>query len=956
MTYTELAPPDIEVSVETVTQTPTISTPTLAPVAVGPCYQIVEVTTSTGATNSSALVTLPAVIRSNIDQNYTIGGGPLTVTWKVNNGTTLTSSFPTGVYTAAQVVAVFNATTNLAGAVAETTDGLAAARFQLRTSSEGAFNSIAITGGTALTALGLPAVSTQTYTQYGYTQYDMTSLKVSPTNFYDAGRDNMDELTFDPDDIIVAYDDGSGVLSTVSDDSTIERWGTGAIRIVDDGDGDNYSNILQFPVACTPTGVYDMNSVAAVATVTAGAVFPQGGALTAGEFIEISVNGSQYHRVVFGTGDVLAAAEARINEVFPFTVASGVGSMVLTAGAAGSEGKGSESCILIKPGNLVGGTYTAERLGFTLGTAGGNQETTIGTWWALAVDDAVYADGVFMGYVIEIGVADGVVCEVKLDREWAETTFAGTHSFYTVSRNLTAAWLPTAAPTPDVYIGAAGDVVVKHRMLRTSGGAPSVQTFATPAAGTYHDNGTAYMYLGYTALRLDVSASAESASLLSFDTTTEIESEIGPISSANPLAQAAYLMKTAASGQTVYALGIDEVSTTYPYGTATAYSTATDFLESEEVYCIVPLTQDRTILSAIATHVDAMSATAVKKERVLFGTFAQPTRAPDTIVSSGTEGNTTGVANEFNTGIPSLSALLLAAGIDPSAIVVADDVFLDIESDALNYNITGAVVGPIVDVNVTFGAGENLDSFYTAGALATPLINESWSLKIRGAELVTGTGAPDKTAIAQALSDIGNGFANDRVILGQPGTCTLSSGGIVASAPSFYAAAVEAGKTCAMPPQQGFTNTSTTGILSVVGATDYFSETQLNIAAGGGIWWWFQRTPAAAVTVRHQLTTDTTTIYTREYSVIKTLDFIAKLIRANYRPLLGRYNISNDLLSLMSAIMGGIQRYLVEDLKAVNEFEFENFEVDSANPDTLYVNVNVGLQLPFNKLRVRIRI
>jgi len=947
-TYTELPPPDIEVSVETVTQTVTTAIPTLPPCAVGPCYQIVEVTDSDGSTNSSALVTLPAIVKSGADQNYTIAAGPLTVTWKVNNGTTLTTSFPNGTYTAAQVVTVFNATTNLAGATAEVVEGLAASRFQLRTTEAGQFKSISITGGTALSALGLPAVSTQTYTVYGYTNYDMTKLPIAPSNFYDAGRDNLDELTFDSTDIIVAYDDGSGTLTTLSTDSSIERWGSGAIRVVDDGDADNYSPIVRIPNTCTPTGVHDLNSTAAVATVTAALAYP--GAPAAGEWFELSVNGGQAQRVSFAGTEAIADAINEINELFPFTVASNSGGKIkLDAGAGASEGKGSESCILINPNG------TAD-LGFTFGTAGGNQERTIGTWWAVSVDDSFYADGVFMGYVTNVYATAGTYCEIKLDREWSEATFAATHTFYFVSRNLTAAWLSTAAPTPDVYVDDDGNVIVKHRVLRTTGGAPSTQVLAVPAAGTLVDNGSALVYVGYTALRLDVSASADTLTLLDFDDTDEIEDEIGPISIANPLAQAAYLMKVAAPGQTIYALGIDEVSTSYPYGTATAYSSAADFLESEEVYCIVPCTQVRTIIQAWQTHVDAMSETDVKKERVVFGTIAQPTRAPDTIVASGTEGNTTAVANEFNTGVASISALLLANGIDPSAIVYADQLYLDIESDSLNYNIQGSVAGPIVTVNTTFGAGENTDAFFSVAALATPLINETWSLKIRGAELVTGTGAPDKTAIAQALADIGVGFSDDRVIIGQPGICIITSDSVETSAPSFYAAAVEAGKTAALPPQQGFTNSPTTGILRVQGASDYFSETQMNIAAGGGIWWWFQRTPASAVTVRHQLTTDLTSVYTKEYSIRKTLDFIAKLIRANFRPLLGRYNVSEDLLSMMSAVMGGIKTYLVEDMKAVNEFEFSNFEVSSTSPDTLYVVCDVALQVPFNKLRVRIRI
>jgi len=949
-TYTQLAPPDVEVEVETVTQTPTISLPTLVPVAVGPCYQIVEVTETDGSTNSDALVTTPAVIRSNADQNYTIAAGPLTVTWKVNNGSTLTTTFANGVYTAAQVVSTFNATTGLSGAVAEVVEGVAASRFQLRTTEEGAFKNITITGGSALTALGLPIVGalSQTYAQTGYSNYDMTKMHISPENLYDEGRDNMDELDFDTTNITVAYDDGSGTLTTVSSDSTIERWGSGLIASQDDGDGDGMSPIVRIPNTVSPSGVWDLNSTAAAATVTATNVFP--GGIGAGEWIEISVNGGQFHRVVFAAADPVATVRSKLDEVFGAGFATG-DPIALDASVVSGD-KGSESCILINPNS------TAD-LGFSFGLIGNSEERTIGTWWAVQVDDAFYADGTFIGYVSEVYASAGTYCEFKLDREIAESTFDGvaTHTFYFVSRNLTAAWISSSAPTPDVYIDSDANITVKHRLLRTTAGAPSTQILSPGVNDYYIDSGVAYIYVGYKALRLDVSASAASPGLLSFDTSAEILSEIGPISTANPLALGAYLMKITAPGNTVYALGIDETSADYAEGTSTAYSTAADFLESEEVYCIVPLTQERTILDSVwKTHVEAMSEPEVKRERVAFGTISQPTRAPDTVVASGTEGATTAVANEFNTQVAGLSALLLAEGIDPGAIAVADDVYIDIETDALNYNITGSVVGPIVTGNTTFAASENLDGFYSVAALPTPLINETWSLKIRGAELVTGTGAADKTAIAQALADIGVGFASDRVICAQPDTCTVSDSGVEMSAPSYYAACVEAGKTANLAPQQGFTNTTTSGILGVSGASDYFSETQLNIAAGGGIWWWYQQTPNSSVTVRHQLTTDTTTIITREYSIRKTLDYVAKTIRENFRPLLGRYNISEDLLSLMGAIMNGVCRSLVEEVECVRECEYSGFEQDVDNPDTLDVVLDVVLLYPFNKLRVKIRI
>ena len=97
-----------------------------------------------------------------------------------------------------------------------------------------------------------------------------------------------------------------------------------------------------------------------------------------------------------------------------------------------------------------------------------------------------------------------------------------------------------------------------------------------------------------------------------WDSVTAIENAAGEeqITADNPLAHAAS-KALSVLGSTSYVLSVPTEGTDYA-----AYEKAFEVLENEEVYAIVPLTQDKDIHMMLKTHVLAMSAPEEKKERV----------------------------------------------------------------------------------------------------------------------------------------------------------------------------------------------------------------------------------------------------------------------------------------------------------------------------------------------------
>jgi len=549
--------------------------------------------------------------------------------------------------------------------------------------------------------------------------------------------------------------------------------------------------------------------------------------------------------------------------------------------------------------------------------------------------DDLYAEGALLGTIQQ--VAPGAVnTDLRLDRE---LSYAATlkKDWYIVAKNIPST-LPATRPLPELVVDNTGDVLIKHDILRDTRGEP-ISATQDP------------IIVSYKALRLDVSQAADSPALLSFEDTDELESSLAPLDTDNPLGLGIFLALLNAPTVTISGLGVDAVSADAAFGTLEAYSRALGFLESEEVYALAPLTHESTVHQAFNTHVDAMSDPSAKGERVCVFCPETPDRELDTLVASGTDGDHTGVANEFDTKLSNLPSLLLAAGIDPTGTIDADDgVLLDIATDAKKYSIQ-SVSGSVITVRVTFAPGENDDSYYSTTALPTTLISESFSIYVRGAELVTSSGSPDYAEIASTYAELGASYGNRRMVMVAPDQCGVTVDGLEQLVNGFYMCAGIAGMVSQQPPQQGFTNFPMTGYTRVVGSNDSFSNTQMNTAAGGGTYWVIQEVANGPLTSRHQLTTDMTSIEKREFSITRVVDYCAKFMRAGLRNFIGKFNITQGFLDTLSTVVQGQLSFLTETGVLIGG-DLNNIVQDTDAPDTVLIDCTLDVPYPCNYIRL----
>lgn len=499
-------------------------------------------------------------------------------------------------------------------------------------------------------------------------------------------------------------------------------------------------------------------------------------------------------------------------------------------------------------------------------------------------------------------------------------------------------------PFPDAYLDGTNNLVIGSQILRDPvTGKPLDFTF---------DLGN--LYVQYKALRKDVSAVAQIAGVLRMPDVATLAAVLDPLTEDNPLGLAMFLCMLNCPGFEAKGLGVDAVSAAAPFGTALAYARAAGLLEAEEVYAIAPLTQDEVISGLWRSHVLAMSDPTQGGERIVFFNHVNPTRKNASIAASGTQANSTATTNQLLLDVNPSSGLV-SLGLHPADPFTIDDgvyVETEVAGELRRYLVVG-VTGALANLTVSFASGENEDAFYTDVALTESVVNASWSMKVRGASLtIPGSNPPrfDYSLMADTVAGANSGFNNRRAYSVFPDTIKTIINGIEKSLPGFYACASIAGMVAGQPPQQPFTNFPITGLTGVVG-TEKFSKRQLNIMAGGGTYILTQDFQGGPVVSRHQLSTQLLSIETRELSITKVVDFVAKFMRLGVRKFIGTQVINKDLLDTIGTTIQGMLSFLTE-AGVLNGANLNNLVQDETAPDTILVDITLDVPFPCNYIRI----
>jgi hypothetical protein len=475
---------------------------------------------------------------------------------------------------------------------------------------------------------------------------------------------------------------------------------------------------------------------------------------------------------------------------------------------------------------------------------------------------------------------------------------------------------------------------------------------------------TAQVYVSYQALRTDVTgADDDFINLLEFSTEADVAARIGPIDIRNPLALACSRALQNSPSRPIKAIGVSAVSTSKPFGTSAAFSECFSYLESNEVYTIVPLTQDPEVHVLLNTHITSMSTAASKSERIGFFSQQLPAYSQAAVIGSGVDGNNgTGVivgnaAGEFQASTDFAAAGVQTA-IDAGKTLVLVVTALSTSADASD--AANGTVGPLYGIPVVgVKTGDNFTltvngTGTVAGGGALPagwdtLIDVSFTVYDVGVAI---TQASDQ---AEAVANISESFADRRMFHHWPDRYTTSVDSTEQIVDGFYLAAGWAGVVNQVPPEQGLTRFAVAGATGLLHSGGYFSRANLDRIAGGGTFISVQDVQGGAVRCRHQLSTDVSSIQKRELSITKVVDYTAKYLRLSLNKHVGKFNITQTYLDALSTTIQGVLASLIESGKLVDARLIE-LGIDDLQPDTINVTIAIDVPFPANYIVVTLEI
>ncbi len=651
-----------------------------------------------------------------------------------------------------------------------------------------------------------------------------------------------------------------------------------------------------------------------------------------GRILRMGIDGGDFQTITFSTGVTNAATL-----VAALVALWGSGAARLTGGnklelnsvLLGLEG-------IIRIDKDVSDSTLLTNLGLT--TSGAPFETlnyVRGSAFPVVVGDEIWVDGLRIGLVT--GIPVGYTNRLRLDSEKA-LTYAGS-SWFLVAKGLDNAVQTTTRPGSTLLVDeASGTVKIQDGVFYDVGGRPT-------------NVGPSLVYLAYTALRLDIAANGRSSVLQRSGSLSEIQTLYSPIDTQNPFGLGMYMAKLASGTLEVTGIAVNETSDSEPEGTADGYAAAFEYLESKDVYSIVPLTQALIVAQLGQIHVNTMSLPENGQERILLINLERPERMTDTLIASGPTANVSGVpTNDVATGLSDLALLLAAADLPGPSYTEDDGVYLVFENDTNKY-LVESISGGVVTINDGPMSSSTSPFFDAAGAdvFTTAIVDRPFSIKVLGADLV------NLTDEAEAYSDLGRVFADRRVVLTAPDTGVTSIDGLATAVPGFYMNCVLAGVISNKKASDPLTETILPAFTAVVGSNDRYGETQLKMLCGGGVWV-FYNDNGVSVKTRHQLTTDTTGIKQQELSITTALDYGAKVFRMTMKTFIGNTNLTQNVQDSVGMVAQGFGAFVTDAQTGVyKSFEIVALTASATAPDELGIIADIGVFFPLNKIRATFR-
>lgn len=400
------------------------------------------------------------------------------------------------------------------------------------------------------------------------------------------------------------------------------------------------------------------------------------------------------------------------------------------------------------------------------------------------------------------------------------------------------------------------------------------------------------------------------------------ESLLGYAVPGNPLALAAKIA-TLNSTYPVYCLQV-------PDDTVQDWTDSLEYLKTDQVYILVPLTQSESVLSAYRDHVDEQSTPEIKRDRILFQNHLferQTTRA-------------TGSTSTFSKTATS-TTVTVAEDLVAQGVIIGDLMEGTADVSGTEYDFSARII------SIQSGATTILTVVNDNGITPAPPVSgtiNDWTIKSRSLT---------DAQYAEEIADYAEGIANRRIRNVFPYNVEVEftdetdpteqsgfygGGDVVEQVPGYYLCSMFGAMRATEQPAQSLTKIPGTGIYRLLNPFGDFyggNEDLNDVVLDGGNWVASQAQAGGDVFAGRAITTDTSDVLKLEDSVTVQIDNLARLLRKQMDPLLGPYNIEGSYFDIVSANVESVRTKVVDDDRDLRELDFLDIREVENLPDTI---------------------
>lgn len=392
---------------------------------------------------------------------------------------------------------------------------------------------------------------------------------------------------------------------------------------------------------------------------------------------------------------------------------------------------------------------------------------------------------------------------------------------------------------------------------------------------------SATVYLSYRALRRDIAND-----FLTITSQSNAEAKIGSVNINNPMSVAASLIASAVSDMSYRILPIETDD-------ANGYRQALDILSTnEDIYVIVPLTNDKDVVSAYASHCTTLSEPEKSKWRIMYASQEMPSTKVMVEINDGqlVKGSTDAECYIKDT----------ANGMFVTNNARVTD-FVDIYNASNSYQYSLQIIEVLNESVVTCSTTKWMRTSEGYSELEDKVtVASQEAVKYEVVRVL------DTQGVAEAISGIAESFKNKRLRLVYPDTIMLNINSVSEMVPSYYLCVTLGAMRAGYPPHQGFSTIGLSGISRVLRANNMFSDDQLADMAGNGVFWVVQDTPEELPYVLYQTTTDNTQLETAEDSCVAVVDYASRYLKINLKNVLGRYNVNTISVNYVKTVINSV--------------------------------------------------